>query len=125
MQNKPKVLVIDDEDRNLRLIEAMLIPEGYDVVFAHNGKEGLEKIKEACPNVILLDIIMPGMNGYEVLSVIRQRSNVPVIMVTAVKEATSANKALSLGADDYIRKPFRKQELLARLRTKLRRANSK
>jgi DNA-binding response OmpR family regulator len=122
MKNKPKILVVDDEKRDLRLLEAMLAPEGYEVVLAHSGQEGLEKIRETHPDIVLLDIMMPGMNGYEVLRILRQRYNIPVIMLTAIKEVTSVRDALHLGADDYVRKPFMKGELLARIRTKLRRA---
>ena len=124
MQSKPKILVVDDEDRSLRLVEAMLAPEGYEVVLARSAEEGLEKFRDTCPNIVLLDIMMPRMNGYEVLRIIRQQSNIPVIMLTAKKEATSAVEALSLGADDYVRKPFMKGELLARIKVKLSRAES-
>ena len=123
-KSKPKILVVDDEDRSLRLVEAMLAPEGYEVVLAHSGEEGLEKIRETCPNVVLLDIMMPGMNGYEVLRILRQQSNIPVIMLTAKREVTSTIDSFDLGADDYVRKPFMKGELLARIRAKLRRAGT-
>ena len=124
MQSKPKILVVDDEERDLRLVEAILAPEGYEVVLAHSGEEGLEKIRETHPNVVLLDIMMPGLNGFEVLRILRQQSNIPVIMLTAKKEVTSAIDSFHLGADDYVRKPFMKGELLARIRAKLRRAES-
>ncbi len=124
MKNKPKILVVDDEERDLRLMEAMLAPTGYEVVLARSGQEGLGKIGDTCPDIVLLDIMMPGMNGYEVLRILRQQSNIPVIMLTAKKEVTSARDALNLGADDYIRKPFRKRELLARIQAKLRRAKT-
>ena len=123
-KNKPKILVVDDEDRSLRLVEAMLAPEDYEVVLAHSGEEGLEKIRDTCPDIVLLDIMMPGMNGYEVLGILRQRYNIPVIMLTAKKEVTSAINSLHLGADDYVRKPFMKGELLALIRAKLRRAGT-
>jgi DNA-binding response OmpR family regulator len=124
MKNRPKILVVDDEDRSLRLLEAMLAPEGYEVVLAQSGEEGLEKIRDACPDIVLLDIMMPGMNGYEVLRILRQQSNIPVIMLTAKSEVISVRDSLALGADDYIRKPFRKGELLARIQAKLRRAKT-
>ena len=124
MKSKPKILVVDDEDRNLRLVEAMLAPEGYEVVLAHSGQEGLEKTRESSPDVILLDIMMPGLNGFEVLRILRQQSNIPVIMLTAKKEVTSAIDSFHLGADDYVRKPFMTGELLARIRAKLRRAGT-
>lgn len=123
-KGNPKILVIDDQDLNLRLVEAMLAPEDYEVVLARSGEEGLEKIKDTCPDIVLLDIMMPGMNGYEVLRILRQQSNIPVIMLTAKGEATSVRDALNLGADDYIRKPFKKGELLARIQAKLRRAET-
>ena len=124
MKNKPKILVVDDEDRSLRLMEAMLGPEGYEVVLAHSGQEGLKKIRDTCPDIVLLDIMMPGMNGYEVLRILRQRYNIPVIMLTAKKKVTAVIDSFHLGADDYVRKPFMKGELLARIRVKLRRAES-
>lgn len=124
MKTKPKVLVIDDDDRNLRLLEAILTPEGYEVDLAHSGVEGLEKTRETDPDIVLLDIMMPGMDGFEALRILREQSDVPVIMVTAKKETTSAIEALSLGADDYVRKPVMKGELLARIRAKLKRAES-
>ncbi len=124
MKNKPIILVVDDEERTLRLVEAMLAPEGYEVVLAHSGQEGLEKARESSPDVILLDIMMPGLNGFEVLRILRQQSNIPVIMLTAKKEVTSAIDSFHLGADDYVKKPFMKGELLARIRAKLRRAES-
>jgi len=120
-KSKPKILVVDDEELSLRLVEAMLAPEGYEIMLAHSGQEGLEKAKESSPDVILLDIMMPGMNGYEVLRILRRQSNIPVIMLTAIKEKTSVIDSFHLGADDYVRKPFMKGELLARIRTKLRR----
>ncbi len=123
-KNRPKILVVDDEDFILRLVEAMLTPEGYEVVLAHSGEEGLEKIRDTCPDIVLLDIMMPGMNGYEVLRILRQQSNIPVIMLTAKREVTSTIDSFDLGADDYVRKPFMKGELLARIRTKLRRAEA-
>ena len=123
-KEKVKILVIDDQDYILRLVEAMLVPEGYDVVLAHDGKEGLEKVGETSPDLILLDIRMPGLNGFEVLRIIRERYNTPVMMLTAVRDAPSVRDALDIGADDYVRKPFRKGELLARIRAKLRRSGS-
>ncbi len=124
MKSRPKILVVDDEERNLRLVKAILAPEGYEVVLAYSGQEGLEKARESSPDIILLDIMMPAMNGFEVLRILRQQSNIPVIMLTAKKEVTSAIDSFHLGADDYVRKPFRKGELLTRIRTKLRRAGT-
>lgn len=124
-KEKVKILVIDDQEYILCSVEAMLIPEGYDVVLAHDGKEGLEKVGETSPDLILLDIRMHGLNGFEVLRIIRERYNTPVMMLTAVRDVPSVRDALDIGADDYVRKPFRKGELLARVRAKLRRTASK
>ena len=85
MKNKPKILVVDDENRNLRLMEAMLLPLGYEVVLARDGIEALDQVRKIPPDVILLDIMMPKMDGYEVLRILRQRSDIPVIMLTAKK----------------------------------------
>ncbi len=98
MSNK-RILVIDDEDTIRRLLEATLVPEGFDVVLAHDGTEGLEKVKESSPDLILLDIKMPGLNGFEVLRILRERYDTPVIMLTAVREATSVLDAIGVGAD--------------------------
>ncbi len=100
----------------------MLEPEGYGVVAADNGRAVLELQQEYNPDLVILDIMMPGLDGFQVLDRIRQRSNVPVIMLTGRCEVTALRDALSLGADDYVRKPFGTRELLARIRTKLRRA---
>ena len=123
-KEKVKILVIDDQEDILRLVEATLVPKGYDVVLAYDGKEGLEKLRETSPDLILLDIRMPGLSGFEVLRTIRERYDTPVIMLTAVRDASSVRDALDIGADDYVRKPFKRGELLARIRAKLRRAGS-
>ena len=123
-KEKVKILAIDDQEYILRLVEAVLVPEGYDVVLAHDGKEGLKKVRETSPDLILLDIRMPGLNGFDVLRIIRERYNTPVMMLTAIRDEPSVRDAFDIGADDYIRKPFRKGELLARIRAKLRRAGS-
>ncbi len=116
------ILVIDDEPDMLALLERILQAEGYDVLSAVDGVFGLSLLSQAKPDLILLDIMMPGPDGYEVLQRIRQSSNAPVIMITAKRDTESLQKALSSGADDYITKPFRPAELVARIRTKLSRA---
>jgi len=116
------ILVIDDEPDVLRLLERILTPEGYRVILAADGVYGMTLVNEAKPDLVLLDIRMPGPDGYMTLDTIRQSSNVPVIMVTAKSEAEALQKALELGANDYVTKPFRPAELVARIRTKLRRA---
>jgi DNA-binding response OmpR family regulator len=114
------ILVIDDDPHMLKLMEITLKREGYDVVLAIDGVVGISLLKETKPDLILLDIMMPKPDGFEVLERIRRESNVPVIMLTAIQEVDSVIKSLGLGADDYVRKPFRPAELIARVRTKLK-----
>jgi len=116
-------MVVDDEQSVVMLLNRALASEGYGVIAADNGSSALELFEGHIPDLIILDIMMPGLNGLQVLNLIRRLSNVPVIMLTAKLEANTAHDALTLGADDYIRKPFSTKELLARVRTKLRRAS--
>jgi len=115
-------MAVDDEQTILRLLNRTLEPEGYGVIVADNGRSALNLLEERTPDLVILDIMMPGLDGFQVLDLIRERSNVPVIMLTARGEVTTLRDALVLGADDYVRKPFHTQELLARIRAKLRRA---
>ncbi len=124
MKKPPCIMAVDDEQGILRLLKRSLEPEGYDVILADNGTVALELFEEHMPDLVILDIMMPGLDGFQVLDLIRQRSNVPVIMLTAKREVSAARDALGLGADDYVRKPFYTQELLARIRAKLRRAEA-
>jgi len=117
------ILVIEDDPYMLQLLERILETEGYDVYLAADGVYGMSVLRETRPDLVLLDIMMPGPDGYQVLDSIRHYSEVPVIMVTAKTEVDSVKNALSMGADDYIRKPFRPQELVARVKTKLRRCD--
>jgi DNA-binding response OmpR family regulator len=117
-----KILVVDDEPRYVRLIEANLTSEGYQVIKAYDGQQALTAISEQQPNLVLLDVMMPGLDGYETCERIREFSCVPVIMVTAKGEERDRVRGLDLGADDYIVKPFGASELLARVRAVLRRA---
>ena len=119
--NCPYIMVVDDDLAILRLLKRTLEPEGYGVILADNGSSALDLLEDSRPDLVILDIMMPGLNGFQVLDLIRQRSGVPVIMLTARGEVTNLRNALSLGADDYVRKPFGKGELLARIRAKLRR----
>lgn len=116
------VLVIDDEPAMLQLLKRVFESEGYQVRLAADGVYGLLMLREAEPALVLLDIVMPGPDGYEVVARIRQVSNVPIIMVTAKCEEESVAKALEIGADGYVRKPFSPAELVAQVRAKLRRA---
>ena len=122
MKKHTCIMVVDDEQAILRLLSRTLEPEGYGVVVADNGRSALELLEEHKPDLVILDIMMPGLDGFQVLDLIRQRSNVPIIMLTARCEVTTLYNALVLGADDYVRKSFRTRELLARIRAKLRRA---
>lgn len=116
-------MVVDDEQTILRLLDYTLKPAGYDVVLASDGSSALKLLKQHSPDLVILDIMMPGLNGFQVLRLMRQRSSVPVMMLTARREAETVRDALNLGADDYVRKPFQTLELLARIRAKLRRAS--
>ncbi len=116
------IMVVDDEPGMLQLLKRILEPEGYGVTAADNGRAALALLEECGPDLVILDIMMPGLDGFQVLNIIRQRSNVPVIMLTGRGDVTTARDAINLGADDYVKKPFHTGELLARIRVKLRRA---
>lgn len=122
MRKKARILVVDDEQYILDMLRCTLEDEGYDVEVAAEGNSALTLLAERKPDLVLLDIRMPDLNGYEVLELIRQQSDVPVIMLTGVLEPISVHQSVNPGADDYVRKPFRPPELLARIKNKLRRA---
>lgn len=118
MRTEPLILVVDDEERNLRLIEAMLLPMGYEIAIAQNGEEALQKVDECFPDVILLDIMMPLMDGYEVARRIKKNPHtriIPVVMVTNLGDVKDRVKAIEAGADDFLSKPVEKVELKARV----------
>ncbi|MCS6906851.1 MAG: response regulator transcription factor [Anaerolineales bacterium] len=117
-----KILIVDDEPRYLRLMEANLITEGYTVLKAMNGQEAVDKVAKEQPDLVLLDIMMPILDGFAATERIREFSNVPIIVVTARGEESARVRGLDLGADDYIVKPFSATELVARVRAVLRRA---
>ncbi|MDR1079872.1 MAG: response regulator [Deltaproteobacteria bacterium] len=122
-EKTPKVLVVDDEILNRKLIQAMLKPQGYEVVLAGDGVECLEKVRENPPDLILLDIIMPGMNGFEVVQEIKKEerfAQIPIVMVTALQDVNDRVKALEVGADDFLSKPVDRMELRARVRSLLK-----
>ena len=121
MHNK-KILVIDDDAQLRRLTEYPLTRAGADVAVAKNGKEGLRQFYEQKPDLVILDVMMPEMDGWETCKNIRQLSDVPIIMVTARGNDEDVIKGLELGADDYITKPFNVKVLVARARAALRRA---
>ena len=117
-----QILVADDEPRYVRLMEANLVSEGYQVLKASNGQEAVEAVDQHRPDLVLLDVMMPVLSGFEACERIREFSNVPVIMVTAKGDEQDRVKGLDVGADDYIVKPYSATELLARVRAVLRRA---
>jgi len=119
-----KILAVDDEQRMVRFIQLNLEQDGFEVVTAYNGKEALEQVRTQLPDLILLDIMMPDINGFEVLKKIREVNNVPVIMLTAKGVEDDRIQGLELGADDYITKPFSPRELVSRIRAVLRRTKS-
>ncbi len=116
-----RVLIIEDEASYREALEYMLTREGFDVRVAANGDEGLESFERHGADLVLLDLMMPGLPGTEVCRRLRQRSNVPVIMVTARDSEVDKVVGLELGADDYVTKPFSHRELVARVRAVLRR----
>lgn len=118
------MLVVDDEEMVRNLLQRTLQEADYDVITAANGQEALDKVSQFNISLVLLDIKMPGLDGFQVLDRIRQRSDIPVIMLTAVKGVTTVRDSFNLGADDYVTKPFSKRELLLRIQTKLRRAQT-
>jgi two-component system KDP operon response regulator KdpE len=121
---KFRILVVDDERRMVGFIRLNLEQDGFEVVEAYNGTEALERLRDSLPDLILLDVMMPDIDGFEVLRTIREVSQVPVIMLTAKGEEDDKVKGLELGADDYITKPFSPRELVSRVRAVLRRGTS-
>jgi DNA-binding response OmpR family regulator len=116
------ILIIDDEKRLVSLVQSYLVQEGYRVVTAYNGKEALSIAQKEKPDLIILDIMMPEMNGYDFMRAHRSESDTPIIMLTAKVEDDDKVIGLELGADDYVTKPFKPRELMARVRNVLRRA---
>src|SRR5215831_14137656 len=116
MLDKPKahLLVVDDDVRNLRLLESLLAPEGYHIMLAISGEEALAQVVERKPDLILLDAMMPGMNGFEVAGKLKQddaTKSIPIIMVTSLNDKASRLLALNLGAEDFLTKPIDRAEL--------------
>ena len=120
-----KVLVVDDEASIVNIIAYNLKKEGYEVITAENGEDGLELALSENPDLVLLDIMMPKMDGYEVCRKLREKSNVPIIMLTARADEVDKVIGLEMGADDYIVKPFDSKELVARVKAVLRRYDTK
>jgi len=119
---KTQLLLVDDDAKLCRLVKSYLEPLGYEVVMAHDGREGLAKALDGKFDAIILDVMMPEMNGIEVLRQLRGQSNVPVLMLTGLGEEADRIAGLEIGADDYLPKTFSTRELLARLRAVIRRS---
>jgi two-component system KDP operon response regulator KdpE len=118
------ILVVDDEPRMTRFIRMNLELEGYRVVEAHDGVDALEKVRTALPDLVILDVMMPELDGFDTLEMLREVSNVPVIMLTVRADEEDKVRGLELGADDYVTKPFGARELVSRVKAVLRRTQS-
>ena len=121
MAIKQKILIVDDDENIAELVSLYLIKECFDTLIVNDGEDALKQFKEYKPNLILLDLMLPGIDGYEVCREIRKTSNVPIIMLSAKGEVFDKVLGLELGADDYINKPFDSKELVARVKAVLRR----
>jgi len=119
-----KILVVDDEPRVIGFVRMNLELEGHQIIDAHNGVEALEAIRTKLPDIVLLDVMMPELDGFETLRMLREFSNIPVIMLTAKGEENDKVYGLELGADDYVAKPFGPRELSSRIKAVLRRTES-
>ncbi len=121
--SKKRILVVDDEKGLVKIIRLNLQQDGFEVVEANNGTEAMDKLRTTLPDLILLDVMMPDMDGFTVLKMVREFGGTPVIMLTAKGEEKDIIKGLELGADDYITKPFSPRELTSRIRAVLRRGS--
>jgi two-component system KDP operon response regulator KdpE len=121
---KYRILVVDDERRMVGFIRLNLEQDGFEVIEAYNGTQALDRLRDSLPDLILLDVMMPDIDGFEVLRTIREISQVPVIMLTAKSEEDDKVKGLEIGADDYITKPFSPRELVGRVKAVLRRGST-
>lgn len=117
-----KILVVDDEIKIARVVKAYLAKEGYRVVEAYDGRSALELARKEKPDLVVLDLMLPEVSGWDVCRALRQESSVPILMLTARDDDTDKIVGLELGADDYVTKPFNPKELVARVRAILRRA---
>ena len=121
MKDKPYILLVDDDPNISRLVQLYLEKEGFEVKTADRGDDALSKFRKLPPDLMLLDVMLPGMDGWQVLKAIRKTSTIPIIMLTAKDETFDKVLGLELGADDYITKPFDTKELVARVKAVLRR----
>ncbi|MDP3879397.1 MAG: response regulator transcription factor [Dehalococcoidales bacterium] len=120
-----KILVVDDEKKIVEIVKAYLEKEGYKVMAAYDGKSALESARRDLPDLIILDLMLPEVSGWDVCRELRRESDVPVIMLTARDDITDKVIGLELGADDYITKPFDPKEVISRVRAVLRRSEGK
>jgi DNA-binding response OmpR family regulator len=125
VQDKQKIFVVDDDANICELIRLYLEKEGYGVVTVNRGDRALEEFSSYAPNLVVLDIMLPGMDGWQLCREIRKKSNIPIIMLTAKGETFDKVLGLELGADDYVVKPFEAKELVARIKAVLRRYEHK
>src|SRR5690348_18439794 len=119
--DRRRILVVDDEERMVRFIRMNLEHDGFQVSEAFNGKQAIQKLRDVTPDLILLDVMMPDLDGFEVLETICEGSNVPVIMLTAKGEEDDPVRGLQLRPDDYVTNPFSPRELVSRVKSVLRR----
>ena len=120
MPAKDKILIVEDEKGILSFMTTVLTSNGYDVISANSGAKAITLVTSHCPDLVILDLGLPDMDGMEVLRFIRERTHLPIIVVSARTHERDKVEALDLGADDYVTKPFGTSELLARIRTALR-----
>ncbi len=123
-ENPPEILIVDDEPQIIRVMRASLPPRGLHVRTASSGEEALQEIGKRMPDLVVLDLVLPGMTGLDVCRIVRESSQVPIIVLSAKGSERDKVVALELGADDYLTKPFGINEMIARIRAVLRRASS-
>ena len=122
MRTPPRILIVDDNATNVKILQTRLAADGYEIVSAGDGEEGLAAARRDTPDLILLDVMMPKLDGFSVCQRVREFSSLPIIIVTARGQDQDKVRGLDLGADDYLTKPFSVDELLARVRAVLRRS---